>query len=112
MSTDQRSRVVIIGAGYPISTASIIERLTGYYEPIEIWPVEDLYRRHPGPYGHLHELSKALLQKAIQQKELEHARDYWYNFIEMRDREVERSMHRPPKKTTCTTRRRGRKCKK
>jgi len=105
-------RLVIVGAGYPISTASIIERLTGFYECVEFWSFEDFHRRHNGPGGHIHELTQALLQKVTERQELEKTRDYWYNFIEMRDREVERGLHRPPKKTTCTTRRRGRKCKK
>lgn len=105
-------RLVIIGAGYPISTAGILERLTGIQHNIEVWTLEDFHRRHNGPYGHLHELSKALLQKSMQQQDLEKARSYWYNFIDLRDQEVARGLRRPPKKANCTTRRRGRKCKK
>lgn len=107
-----QSRLVIVGAGYPISTAGIIERLTQLNEHIEIWSLEDFHRRHAGPGGYMHELTQALLQRTMQRQNMGKTREYWYNFIEMRDREVERGLHRPPKKAHCTTRRRGRKCKK
>lgn len=105
-------RLVVIGSGYPISTACILDRLRGIYENIEIWSMEDFHRRHQSPQSHMHELTQALLQKATQQQNMGKTREYWYNFIDMRDREVERGLHRPPKKAHCTTRRRGRKCKK
>lgn len=50
--------------------------------------------------------------KMAESQTLGEFRDYWFNFMDMREREVSKQTRKPPKKAICSSRHRGRKCKK
>lgn len=106
------TKVVVLGAGAGIDTSAIIERLRQW--EVEVHSMDDYHQVFYGERAltRLDKIARAIAHKEAHHQSLNRTADYWTNFIDMRDREVERQTRRPPKKATCTTRRRGRKCKK